>query len=209
MKNLKSYQIVKKSMLFFSAAVFLSACSTNQLNIQIPAKQSVVLDYPNYEAFSANLKNTSFSQVDVAVKSKNTSKQIRGFGLGPMGKAKVMVEKENELVLTNPSKKNIKLNIIIMQESTEVAPKEGVYRKFTLENKSAKSIPLLIPNVMNPNLSPNSQSGVDLKIGQEILFRYKGQRHLLLKVDESVQNGDVIDVAQLLEQKKNALKNKG
>lgn len=206
MKNSKSLQIIKKSMLSISVILCLVACSSSQLSVQIPAKQTFVLDYPAYELFSAHLKNTSFSQVDVAVKSKSSSQQIRGFGLGPMGKAKVMVEKENQLVLTNSGKKNIKLNIVIKEEEPVTnEPKKEAYKKFTLENKSAKSIPLLIPNVMNPNLSPLSKSGVDLKVGQEILFKYKGSKHLLLKVDESIANGDVIDVAELLKQKKEAL----
>jgi len=41
---------------------------------------------------------------------------------------------------------------------------------------------------MNPNLSPFSDSGVDLVVGQEILFKEKGKRYLLLKVDSSIKN---------------------
>lgn len=37
-----------------------------------------------------------------------------------------------------------------------------------------QSIPLIIPTVMNPSLSPNSSSGVSLQSGREILYRYKG-----------------------------------
>ena len=41
---------------------------------------------------------------------------------------------------------------------------------FTLRNNSLKSIPLKIPGVMNPNLSPMSNSGVDLAEGQKVYF---------------------------------------
>ena len=64
---------------------------------------------------------------------------------------------------------------------------------FTLRNNSAKSIPLIIPSVMKPNLSPNSNSGVTLKMGQEILFRSNGKKRILLVVDETIKEGDVID----------------
>jgi hypothetical protein len=58
---------------------------------------------------------------------------------------------------------------------------------------------------MNPNLSPNSRSGVSLKVGQKLLFRDKGTNYLLLEVTDSIQQGDEIDVAELLRQRKNSL----
>jgi biopolymer transport protein ExbD len=81
-------------------------------------------------------------------------------------------------------------------------PAEDVYRSFTLRNNSAKSIPLQIPGVMNPNLSPFSNSGVDLKMGQEIFFTYKGKKRILLIVDENINHGDVVDVSKLLKERK-------
>ena len=77
--------------------------------------------------------------------------------------------------------------------------KESV--SFTLRNNSLKSIPLLIPGVMNPNLSPKSNSGVTLKIGQEVLFRYKGKKRVLLVVDNKLE-GQTIEVSKLLKEKK-------
>ena len=55
---------------------------------------------------------------------------------------------------------------------------------------------------MNPNLSPYSKSGVELKIGQEIIFKAKGKKYVLLQVDASISDGDIIDVAKLLKEKK-------
>ena len=75
------------------------------------------------------------------------------------------------------------------------------YVTFTLHNGSLKSIPLLIPGVMNPNLSPMSDSGVSLKIGQKILFRYKGKKRVLLLVDDEL-NGQTLQVHKLLKEKK-------
>ena len=75
---------------------------------------------------------------------------------------------------------------------------------FTLRNESTRSIPLIIPGVMNPNLSPFSNSGVNLKPGQEIFFRHKGKKRLLLKVDETLE-GQTIKVAKLLKERKDAL----
>lgn len=68
----------------------------------------------------------------------------------------------------------------------------------TLKNSSLKSIPLIIPNVMNPNLSPKSNSSVNLKFGQEIFYKHKGRKRLLLRVNNNIQDGDVIDVKELI-----------
>ncbi len=71
-------------------------------------------------------------------------------------------------------------------------------RAFYLENNTAQRIPLLIPGVMNPNLSPFSRSGVDLINGQKIYLNLKGKKILILTVTDSIMHGDRIDVATLI-----------
>ena len=56
---------------------------------------------------------------------------------------------------------------------------------FTLRNDNSKSIPLIISRVMNTDLPPMSNSGVSLKIGQKILFKYKGKKQVLLVVNKN------------------------
>ncbi len=68
---------------------------------------------------------------------------------------------------------------------------------FSLMNNSSKSIPLIIPGTMRPNLSPFSKSGVSLDPGQKIFFKYKGKRQLLLIVDSSYE-GKKVKVAKLI-----------
>lgn len=75
---------------------------------------------------------------------------------------------------------------------------------FTLHNSTLYSIPLIIPGVMNPNLSPMSNSGVDLQVGQKIFFKAKGRRYLLLEVTEDLR-GIELDVGQLLKERKREL----
>lgn len=81
----------------------------------------------------------------------------------------------------------------------ELKGKEKV--SFTLRNKSLKSIPLIIPGVMKPNLSPVSNSGVTLKVGQKIIYKFNGRRKVLLVVDKSLE-GKKLDVAKLIREKK-------
>jgi len=51
---------------------------------------------------------------------------------------------------------------------------------------------------MNPNLSPQSNSGVRLKMGQEIKYRKGLSTRVLLTVDETIKEGEVVLVGELL-----------
>lgn len=75
---------------------------------------------------------------------------------------------------------------------------------FTLHNSTLQSIPLIIPGVMNPNLSPLSNSGVDLQVGQKIFFKVRGRRYLLLEVTEDLRDVK-LDVGSLLKERKREL----
>lgn len=72
---------------------------------------------------------------------------------------------------------------------------------FTLRNSSLKAIYLEIPGVMNPNLSPLSNSGVSLEVGQKIYFLVRGEKKLLLKVTPDLKD-KVVKVPQLIKQQK-------
>ena len=80
---------------------------------------------------------------------------------------------------------------------------------FTFHNGSLKSIPLVIPSVMNPNLSPLSNSGVSLNIGQNVYFYPNGtskKRELLFTVDESFQQDQILEIDAMIEKRRKELK---
>jgi hypothetical protein len=133
--------------------------------------------------------------------------QVSGFGLGSNSRATITVDGSNKLVLKNSGDQKIKFRIKVAEAEPEPVKEYARtnHVTFTLQNKSAKSIPLLIPTVMNPNLSPFSKSGVKLEIGQEILFKEKGKKYVLLTVDESIKNGDIVVVNTLLNDRKKEL----
>ncbi len=191
-----------KNVLFTICISLVFASCASKTALSIAPGQSVEIDYPDYEGYSANLKNKSFTGLEVSVRSKENDEQIRGFGLGTVGKATVGVEAGNKLVIQNSSDRKAKVVLQVEENdpSTWAAPNNSI--NFTLANKSVESIPLIIPGVMNPNLSPMSNSGVSLAVGQQILFRYKGKNQVLLVVDRSIEEGSKIDVAALLKEKK-------
>ena len=176
-------------------------------SLEIPAGASLELDYPSYELYELQLKGKLGKGIEVQVLDKTTGAFVRGFGLGPLGKVEVMVEKNSKIVFTNTGNRMAGLSIKVREmDQQELVTDTSTKRiSFTLRNNSNKPIPLLIPNVMNPNLSPNSSSGVDLEIGQKLLFRNRGKKYVLFTVDESIKEGSIIDVSKLLEKRKTEL----
>jgi hypothetical protein len=80
----------------------------------------------------------------------------------------------------------------------------------TFHNGSLKSIPLVIPGVMNPNLNPLSNSGVGLAYGQEVFYFINGDKRkkaLLFVVGDQFKEGEVLEINQLIDIKNKALKN--
>lgn len=168
--------------------------------ITIESKSSVKLNYEQFKSNVVEIKNKSMQTFDVRVQDAATEEWVKGFGLNAQGKAVVDVAPTHDLVLTNNSKKDITVVLEFKKRVEEQARENvaGQYITFTLHNSSSKSIPLVIPTVMNPNLSPFSNSGVKLQVGQKIFYKKNGKKKLLLVVDESIAEGEKVDVAALI-----------
>ena len=75
----------------------------------------------------------------------------------------------------------------------------------TFHNGSLKSIPLNIPGVMNPNLSPLSNRGIELEPGQKIFYfpnGKKGKKELLFEVDNTFGKDTILQIDEIIKQKK-------
>ena len=168
--------------------------------VEIPADSRVTIGYPDSEDAALVLKNKGSQGIDVATVNKVSGVQISGFGLGPFGKATVAVGPLDLLELRNASDEAVRLSYEITKAVKNEVGEDERYISFTLRNETLKSIPLVIPGVMNPNLSPQSNSGVRLKIGQEIKYKKGGRAHLLLVVDHSIKEGDVLFVGERIAQ---------
>jgi hypothetical protein len=62
---------------------------------------------------------------------------------------------------------------------------------------------------MNPNLNPLSNSGITLDIGQVVYFfpeGKKGKKEVLFVVNTAFKDGEVLEIDQLIDEKKKALK---
>ena len=181
-------------------SITFSLVAFGQSTVEIPSGGRVQIGYPDQEDLAIELRNKSGKALEVATVNKVSGEKISGFGLGPMGKATVAVAELGLLEISNPSSKDVSIGYSITEAKPVIVAKEDVYINFTLRNETMKSIPLIIPGVMNPNLSPKSNSGVSLKIGQEVKYRKGGRTRVLFVVDEIISEGDVVMVGELLAQ---------
>jgi len=183
---------------FLLLTLTFSLNSFGQSTVEIPAGGRIQIGYPDLENLAIELRNKSGNALDIATVNKVSGEKISGFGLGPMGKATVAVAELGLLEVTNPSSKDVSISYSITEAKPVIVAKDDVYINFTLRNETLKSIPLIIPGVMNPNLSPQSNSGVSLKIGQEVKYRKAGRTRVLFVVDSSIREGDVVLVGERL-----------
>lgn len=190
-----------KNVLYLYFIVF-SLSSLAQTNLSIAPKQSIQLNYPTIEDLAVEIRNLSNQSLDITTVQTVSGEQLSGFGLAPKGNATVAVPSLCLLQISNETstKAEIAINPISLPAPQENP--EDIYINFTLRNETAQSIPLLIPGVMNPNLSPYSNSGVRLKIGQQINFRHGLNTYTLLTVSPDIEEGAFLEIGALLKEKK-------
>lgn len=151
-------------------------------------------------ALEATLTNLR-KDIDVKVWSAS-GEPLRGFGLGRRGVATVYVGPGERLLVSTDEGRDGKVRVAYALAPPPQAA-EGKTIAFVLSNPSLSSIPLEIPGVMNPNLSPKSESGVALQPGQPIYWTpRKGARTLIYRVPENLMPGTMLDVSDLLEEAK-------
>ena len=191
-----------KSTNILATSLFLLSFFSNiqaQERLEIPAQDSIVYMLPEGDYNSVSLHNKSDKELRVQIINLENSKETGGFGLAAQGKVAVALNPKKGLRLLNPSADEVRV-LCRAQKQTETTPAPPNLKQidFTLVNSSAKSIPLIIPNVMNPNLSPFSKSGVRLAVGQKIYLKKGISRKLLFEVPDSLSNGTQLDVPALL-----------
>lgn len=195
-----------KTILFFIATAILASCGMHQTVLKIPPQQNAEIDFTEFGRYRVMLKNAARSAIEIGVVDKQENDTLRGFGLSPRGKVEVEVGRNAKLVLNNSTQAWIKVKLV-PTEIASVVNDQGNSRSvnFTLRNETMAAIPLVIPGVMNPNLSPMSNSGVSLNLGQEIFFIHKKKRYVLLTVSEAIQPNQVVKVGALIRARKRAL----
>lgn len=191
----------KISLFFFLLVSLAFGQKGERSQLILPPKQIVQINYPLYQGFNVKIWNKSKFDLGVSARERKTDSLVKGFGLDSGSSAVLEVNKGLYLQFENRYLASLKVEYTL-QKGVEGKKKSTKpltpQRAFYLENNTAQSIPLRIPGVMNPNLSPFSQSGVDLPNGQKIFLDLNGKRILLLTVTDSIPHGARIDVANLI-----------
>lgn len=191
-------------LLFFAMILLSPFCAAQKQYLSIPANQEVEVRVPAGSSSEVSLHNPSQTTLTVEVVRADNREFVRGFGLGKSSKEQVMVESNAILILGNNSDSPIEISYETSKFSQESKSISNSVQ-LTFHNGSSASIPLNIPGVMNPNLSPMSDSGVTLDYGQKVFFKEKGKQFLLFEVDQSFKNGDVLEIQDLIKARKNQL----
>jgi hypothetical protein len=182
------------------AIVLVNSCGGIVLEITIAPRSNVDIKKPPYAVVKADIENLSTQELQVKVVNPSGD-FVQGFGLSANADATVIIAKTDILQLHNTSGEFINSTVSFSEGELVKAETKNETISFTLYNSSEKSIPLVIPDVMNPNLSPVSNSGVDLRVGQEIFFLVDGDEYLLLKVDENIKNNDTLNIPKLIQKR--------
>jgi hypothetical protein len=192
----------------FTAVLFFVSCKPTANVLKFTEPQSILvflgLEGENElkspcgeEPVNVIVANTSKGDISVKVLKTENNEEVRGFGLNQRATEIVFVDKGEKLIIETKNEAKVKLGFEEYVKPIENLNKD-IYVNFTLQNTSAKSIPIIIPTVMNPNLSPFSNSGVGLKYSQEVFLNKKGKKEKILTVGPQIKEGDVIDVAKLI-----------
>ena len=187
-----------KKILIGLLVMIFTGLSAQQAQIQLLGRQSIELDFVDYRFYALKLKNSSSAEIDVSTISRVSNEQVRGFGFAPKSTVEeVLIESDSYALFTNLSDDEALFSIEASPKvAAPVTESDGV--SFTLRNNTLQSIPLVIPSVMNPNLSPKSNSGVYLRYGQKVYLRRGVSKKLILTVDETIREGALIDVDSII-----------
>ena len=187
-------------LVLFSSAVYAQG-KWEKSTLVIPPKQIVQIDYPYFKGFTVKLWNKSKFDVGVSARLHATDSIQKGFGLAMGANATLSVPSDMYLQLENRFLAPQKVEYIVYKtpkgkkKPGELTPQRGFY----LVNTTNQSLPLRIPGIMNPNLSPQSKSGVDLPLGQQIFLKMQGKDLLIFTVTDTIPKGARINVADLID----------
>ena len=133
--------------------MIFTGLSAQQAQIELLGRQSIELDFVDYRFYALKLKNSSSAEIEVSIISRVSNEQILGFGLAPKSTVEeVLIESDSYALFTNLSDNEALFSIEASPKvAAPVTESDGV--SFTLRNNTLKSIPLVIPSVMNPNIS--------------------------------------------------------
>ena len=192
-----------KRILFISlfAPVLIFSQRIEVSKILIPPKQIVQINYPLFRYYNLKIWNKSKFDLTVSTHNYKNDSIFKKFVMEKGSSALLSISNGMYIQFENKYFANLKVEYTFQNgpstKKNKIKPLTP-QRAFYLENNTAQRIPLRIPGIMNPSLSPFSRSGVNLKNGQKIYLDFNGKNILILNVTDSIKHGDRIDVGNLI-----------
>ena len=192
-----------KRILFISlfAPVLIFSQRIEVSKILIPPKQIVQINYPLFRYYNLKIWNKSKFDLTISTHNYKNDSIFKKFVMEKGSSALLSISNGMYIQFENKYFANLKVEYIFQNgpstKKNKIKPLTP-QRAFYLENNTAQRIPLRIPGIMNPSLSPFSRSGVNLKNGQKIYLDFNGKNILILNVTDSIKHGDRIDVGNLI-----------
>ncbi len=181
-------------LLIFSQRVEIS-------KILIPPKQIIQINYPLFRYYNLKIWNKSKFDLTVSTHNYKNDSIFKKLVMEKGSSALLSISNGMYIQFENKYFANLKVEYTFQNgpstKKNKIKPLTP-QRAFYLENNTAQRIPLRIPGIMNPSLSPFSRSGVNLKNGQKIYLDFNGKNILILNVTDSIKHGDRIDVGNLI-----------
>lgn len=181
-------------LLIFSQRIEIS-------KILIPPKQIVQINYPLFRYYNLKIWNKSKFDLTISTHNYKNDSIFKKFVMEKGSSALLSISNGMYIQFENKYFANLKVEYTFQNgpstKKNKIKPLTP-QRAFYLENNTAQRIPLRIPGIMNPSLSPFSRSGVNLKNGQKIYLDFNGKNILILNVTDSIKHGDRIDVGNLI-----------
>ena len=169
--------------------------------ILIPPKQIVQIYYPLFRDYNLKIWNKSKFDLITTTHNYKTDSILKKIKIEKGSSALLSISNDVYIQFGNKYLTNLKVEYAFQNGPSIEKSKTKLLtpqRAFYLENNTAQRIPLRIPGIMNPNLSPFSRSGVNLKNGQKIYLDINGKNILILNVTDSIKHGDRIDITTLI-----------
>ncbi len=199
-----------KANCFYLMSLFL--CITSMMFAQkekdlprstiiIPPKQVVVINYPLLKGYTIKLWNESNFDVEVSARNQETDSIYKSISVAKNKQTRFNIDHDQYLQLENRFFASLKIEYIIFKGPPGKGNKTTSARTagFYLVNTTRQTLPIHIPGIMSPRLSPFTNTGVELPLGQKIFLKTPQENLLILTVTDTIQKGARIDVADLID----------
>ncbi len=192
--------MTKTLLLFTFISIGLSESIANAMEFSLQPQTDIELLYNEFKTKDVKLNNLSEAEIQVSILDSTTYKAISTFNIEAKTSKTFTVSEIGLLKIYNPSDQIAKMSLEFVNRN-ENTNGSGQKIKLVLANPSHLEYVLKLPSGAKPKLGPGSNTGMFFSIGEEIYFYHEGNEYLLIKIDDTMKDGDEISIHKLAKAK--------